>query len=366
VFQQKERMINLSGTWINYHPGNCPLPNGPTATFPLTAGPDGRVWINVLRQDMRTSKGKTVFKTHTGGILLFDKEQWNLFHPEQIGLPDLTVQAMACDWTGALWLHMSEQTLCRFDGQTIDFFPPDTRGLPSQLWAPYYGFAAGTKNNFWLILSSIGVGRFDGTQWRWFTSENSDLISNWVTSAAVDHIGRTWFAVSDENNTNFIIYDDGRWEEHSQVPIGHEQYIANALVVDKKGQLWVAWQPTTGVSDELGLWTLNPTNQVWAKYTTENSALPINAVKTLVIDAANRVWASTSAGFAIFDGAKSIRWTKIKPRVVQGPLNKEDSEQAVTHAEDQPYISISDIAVIDTKGRIWARSRNGVSVFTEA
>ena len=314
--------------------------------------------MSVLKQVTRISNDQIIGEGKIDSILLFDQEKWTLYPLGEVGLPQLNFDNMACDSRGQLWLYaLLGETLCRFYGNTADVFRAGDRGLPSASLL-VLGFATDAEGGLWAAMGTEGVYRFDGAIWQRITLPDSG-ISGHVTRVTTDHAGRIWLVVDNDDYTSFVLYDGKRWEEYARVPISYKTDVVQALTIDKDGMLWVGWA-------EQGLWVLDRAGGLWTKHTTENSALPDNHIRCIVVDKAGRVWVAGSGGITIFDGTESVCWRAIIPDVPHGPLGHEDVMQARARGDDRPYLFIGNYLVIDSQSRIWALSGNGVSVFSEA
>jgi two component regulator with propeller domain len=123
----------------------------------------------------------------------------------------------------------------------------------------YHGFRTKTtrafdhEGNLWI--ASNGLHKFVGKTETRFTTQNSDLVSNNVTSVAIDNSDRVW-----------VTYESGGGFSASGV-----------TVLD---------------------------GNTWTTFTTENSGLISNEVTAVAFDSENRAWLGTTHGISIFDGKK--------------------------------------------------------------
>ena len=346
-----------------------PLPPG-SALWRIAAGPDGRVWIATLGHSPYWNGEKTVPNpAPIDGLLLFEDGQWTFFPLGQAGMPKQRVQKMACDWTGALWLSMDWETLCRFDGKTMDVFHTSNRGLPSHAeWGFDRGFVSG-GSNFLLVLEWPGVYRFNGATWEYITARSNEFKieagGSVVTSAAVDSVGRTWVAVSDPDYTRFLRSDGEHWEEIARVPVGYNKYEARPMIVDKGGRLWVAWQQRLESQNMLGLWAFNPVTRQWNQYNSRNSSLPDHDIQSLALDQLGRVWIGTRDGISVFNSGESRCWTAVIPSVPSHPLRRKVSTRGWNREKFLRYKRVNTSATVDSARHIWTHSDFGVCVFSE-
>lgn len=236
-------------------------------------------------------------------------------------------------------------------------------------WQMHDGFASGVPTDFWLIVSQAGAFRFNGSTWECFTDQNGlfEIGSDkgWITSAVIDHLGRTWFSICNPHDTVFVRYADHQWEEIARAPLGYEQQIAYCLAVDKHGALWVSWENSTGMGYSQGLWAFNSVSGQWNQYKSKNSALLSQEISTLAADKLGRIWVGTREGVSVFDGTESGCWTAIIPSEPSKPLRRKVSTKGWSREKVLRHVWVSDKAIVDSAGRIWARDHHGISVFTE-
>jgi ligand-binding sensor domain-containing protein len=353
-------MMNVHGTWIKYDADNCPLPKDAFIDG-LVAGPNGRIWVTVHRQE-------TIIRDHRiissaawmDGILLFDDDRWTWFPWSETELPQHIFDPhIVCDSAGQLWLF--DGLVARFDGHTSEVFHAKERGLPPQ---PLMNsrLAAGPENEMWLTTRLHGIYRFKGDVWQRLALDNAELNNVPILDVRVNNVGHVWFALGLGNEISFGWYDGAHWEEYTRVPSTKVTHM-RAFVIDQEDRLWVGWS-------EEGLWVLDRHRKQWTKYTTKNSALPSNTIQYLELDRSGRLWVGAGDGIAVFDGKESVCWWKIKPGIPDDPLNRRGL-WLIRQSGEGPVGNVSfptvfDKAVVDTQGRIWASSGNGVSVFTEA
>ena len=170
-----------------------------------------------------------------------------------------------------------------------------------------------------------------------FTTGNSDLPSNNVTSIAIDAQGNKWFGtntgvVAKFDNVNWTVYDSS----NSGLP---GDYIISTIVIDKQDNKWIGLNYSYTQGDGAGLVKFDNTN--WTVYNQSNSGLPNNKVSRIDIDSFGNKWIGTwGGGVAKFDD--SI-W------VVYNSANS-----------DLPDDYISEIE-IDDLGNKWIAAQGGIA-----
>ncbi len=353
--------MNIYGIWTKYSSNNSPLPSTTHETLigGLAVGPNGRVWATVLGQETLINNRRITSRAWMQGILLFDNDRWTWFPWDNTGLPQHYFDShVVCDSVGHLWLFGA--VVARFDGAASEVFHTKERGLPP---APLVNsrLAAGHGKEMWLTTRLRGIYRFNGNDWQEVDLGNTEFHHVPVYDVRVDQLGRVWLALWLGKEVSFVWYNESRWEEYIRIPANKMADVL-AFMIDPKGKLWVGWS-------EAGLWVLDQPGGKWVKYTIENSALPSDRIESLEIDRSGRVWVGAGDGIAVFDDTESACWWKIRPGIPDKPLSQEELRQ-IRQSGEGPVANISyptvfDEAVLDTQGRIWASSGNGISVFAE-
>lgn len=168
------------------------------------------------------------------------------------------IQSIVQDKKGNLWFGHMAYGLVKFDYNTwIHYKPTLATMVPS---AFVTSIAVDSNDVLWAVASSVsvssscgggffrgGVVSYDGSQWKVFTTQNSTLPSDDLTSIAVDENNYLWIGTVDQG----VIKFDG---------------------------------------------------QSWFTYDTSNSDLLNNNVGKVVTSKGGRIWFATGSGLCSFDG----------------------------------------------------------------
>ena len=173
--------------------------------------------------------------------------------------------------------------------------------------------------------------------WKTYTSSNSGLVFDSVTSFAFDQEGRTW--IGTYQGLNVLNEDD--WDAYTTSNSGLTNNEILSLAIDPTGAVWIG-------TDGAGVVVFD--GETWTSYTEANSELVGSDIKALAIDPNGNVWAGTDGnGINFFDGN---RWVNYQ-------------------VEDSPGLNrnyIEDIAIAPD-GKVWVvQATNhyedaGISVF---
>ncbi|MCE5250319.1 T9SS type A sorting domain-containing protein [bacterium] len=164
---------------------------------------------------------------------------------------------------------------------------------------------------------------FDGITWRLH-----DISSGIINSIALDQNGIKWFASVGGSDGGVERLDGTTWTTFSEFKWNS----GNDVAVDGKNIKWVA-------SDK-GLWSYNDTT--WVRYTTENSGLPSDKIRSLAFDEKNGIlWMGLSQGVASFDGR----------------------EFTTCAEEDGPVSEVAKVIAVDPSGVPWFGTYHGLWSF---
>ena len=122
----------------------------------------------------------------------------------------------------------------------------------------------------------------------------------------------------------------------------------NAIVVDKKGDVWFGMEPVwLDIKDSLGRTPMaggglvRLSGSTWTAFDTVNSRLPSNTLSSVAVDSQGVLWAGGAGGLTSFDGKSWTTYT--------------DSNTPL------PGKSVDDIEV-DPAGKIWVAAGGGIAV----
>lgn len=203
----KKGLARLQGSvWTVYDSTNSALGKEPITGIIVS---DSIVWVGT-----------------TNGLVKFDGTTWTRFTPQNSSMPAGLVRGMALDINGDIWMGLSNET---FENNPT-----------SNFGTTFYG----------LLLSMVGLAKFDGINWSLFNNTNSPLdTSNYVNAIAIDKKGNKWIATA----SRFIMLHDS---------------------LDCFG----------------GGGILKFDNTKWTAFTTENSPLPDNRINWVGVDNDNNIW----------------------------------------------------------------------------
>lgn len=185
--------------WAHFHQGNSPLTNYLSS---VAAGPDNTVWAG--------GNADKLFK-YTGS--------WSVIPlPEEM----IFTSAIAADQENRIWVG-SDGQLCNYYAGIWTVCDEGMTGIPDSALGYVFDIAFDNNGNTW-IGHSMGLIKFNGSEWSSFGPANSGLRSEHILSLAADEPGNLWIGTAD---TGLIAYHEGgvvRLSE-GQDPRGNERAI---------------------------------------------------------------------------------------------------------------------------------------------
>ena len=193
-----------------------------------------KIWVAGYNSNVITATG--------GGLSVYDGSQWKNYKPENSGLPKSFVEDITFDKYGNAWM------------------------------------VAGIQD--------AGVVKFDGTNWIQYTKDNSGLPTNTVRAIEFDNNNVAWFGTP----KGLVSFDGTNWVNHSMrdlmanITYGVFDKILPepnllSLAVDKNNVIWIGTEGNGVIRFEANFNLL---------ISAENSPLPTNYVRDIVVDDKNR------------------------------------------------------------------------------
>jgi diguanylate cyclase (GGDEF)-like protein len=202
-------------------------------------------------------------------------------------------------------------------------------GLPNNF---IYDITQDTTGFLWIVTTN-GVARYDGNQFKIFVHDSSDpgsLSDNWVNSIYVDRQGALWLATKtgldrlnpDGESFSHFIHDPENSKSISDS-------WASCLLEDSHGELWVG--------THTGLNRMDREQSAFTRIDPEEAdlgSLRDERILVLVEDGEERLWVGTASGLFLYDRENDLF---VRPH--QLPAEMEDA-----------YFTT---ALVDSRGDLW-------------
>ncbi len=242
----------------------------------LVEAPDGDIFVG----------------SHTGGISRFsaDGRLLQTYGPRS-GLKITHAARIAFDREGRLW-GVGAGGCFRSRGPAqaageLRFENVDIPGISAE--ARFRDILVDQRGVVW-IASSVGLARFDGKQWRVFTSR--DGLKSGTLNAIASGQGAIWVTYRDALGVTRLQVDGGRTRAtHFSQQDGLSSDLVYALTFDREEQLWALTDNGVSVLS----------NGQWVHYGTEEGLIWDDGNdRALYVDGQDNVWVGTSRGLSRF------------------------------------------------------------------
>ena len=252
--------------WSQFNAITTPLPSN--MVYQVMPLQDGRVLI-------ATDAGAAIWKS--GGT---DADTWQVFTPDNSGLPDTEVLSLAQDAQGRLWFG-TRGGLASYDGQDWQTYNAEEIGLAGD---DILSIEPDAHGGLW-VGTNTGAAYYDGQAWTAYTSTEAGLLDDLVLSMAVQpqtNGEAVWFGT----RLGLSRFDPmtQEWTTFSGANAGVGDGGVADLMIDSQGRLWAS-QLGGGISVYNG--------NTWRQYRTANAGLPTNMVQEVYEYSPGQYWIAT-------------------------------------------------------------------------
>lgn len=286
-----ERIEIATNVKTLFNSSNSGLPNKIVST--VSVDQSGNKWIG----------------TYGGNLVKYDGTNWTIFNSANSGLPNKKITSIVMDNSSNLWIGTDGGGLVKYDGTSWIVYDTTNSGLPvngvtSIVVDSVDNVWIGTHPDFWSGYNKGGgLAKFDRTNWTVYTIFNSNLISNYITSIAIDQSGLLWigtfpdFVRTYSYISGLVRFDGTNWYTYRKSNSGLPSDFVSSIKIDENNHKWIG-------TTEGGLARFTGTG--WTKYNANNSGLPYNYVTSIALDNFGNKWVGTYQGLTKFDGTN---WT---------------------------------------------------------
>jgi hypothetical protein len=171
--------------------------------------------------------------------------------------------------------------------------------------------------------------------WSNFTTSNSSLPHDNVTSVATDGAGNGWFGTWCGGVS--VLRANGTWDTYTAANSALATDCIHAIKVNAQGDVWII--PDTALA--AGVSVLR-TDGSWETYTTDNSGLVYNMVSNVVEDTEGNTWFATYSGVSV--------------------LRSDNMWQSYTMSNSGLASNQVSALAVDTAGNTWFGTDAGISI----
>jgi ligand-binding sensor domain-containing protein len=291
------------------------------------------------------SKNNTLYALTIGYVSRWSAEEYRWRNVAPFLRP---LTCLAVNETGELWVGREKSG----EGKGIaHILPPDTAwkvlippGPPSNNFSD---LAVDQKGILWCASSTDGIFRFDGQNWRQFTTADG-LINNGLISVMVDSRNRKWFGSTggglvllDQNEKITVFYKDVLAPE----PNDPTWVVVTDVKEDRYHNIWVL---NSFASNSKVVAVLSAQGE-WYYFAVQEGILS-DVVNALDIDENDRVWIGTKNGVTVIDYNNTL--ANKSDDVIEG--------NNLTTVDGLENNSIKELA-IDLDGIVWIATEGGLN-----
>ena len=347
------------------------------------------VWAtdHIAQQHLRKSSSLKVFADHAdniwlygqGTLMLYNKSTnvWDTSIGNSLGLThisvDHSVNGLACDKNGNIWIGTDRMGLLRMDANTHEvesIQPHDGRNkMLAQETIGIQSVYIDDTDLLWIGTEKSGIAFYGDNIYKFQSTFNGD-----ITAITQDIDGNIWYGTSDkgvigyngalaslkiscmETTTDGSIWVGSRQNGLTRIKNGTSHIFSmardsmktliddhiNALAKDNSGNLWIA---TNG-----GLQVYNPKMNTFSSYTRENGLLNTNNITSLFYGKNNMLLIGTSEGMII------LNLSNREKTLLTG--NSTNIKTFTNNYITQVYE--------DSRGLMWIGTREGLNVYNSA
>ncbi len=282
--------------WLATQGGVLRFDGGDWTTFDPTNSPLETQYVSAVAVDRDNTKW---FSTKdfppdypTKGVYSFDGENWQNFTAENSGLHTSNVGAIGVDADGGVWFAAG------FPGAGASRLLDGVWTTHDAVEGAVLQISAAPDGNVWFA-SRRKLQFFDGTDWSEYSSQNSPLPGDKITSICFDSDGDLWVGTDQQD---LFTFDGENWTVTDITFSGPAALNITQLSMPPPGGLANPSVWMTYYNGRPGVTNYNFAFNTWQTYTTQNSPIEATTIRTATVDRDGVVWLGTSLGVYSFDG----------------------------------------------------------------
>ncbi len=214
----------------------------------ITKDKQGTLWISAMKMDEEEGilKGS--------GLTSYDGKTWQSFTSKKSQLAEDLLNAIGIGPDGTKWLGTTYSPwdrdhgsgLCAYDGKAFKTHGPLEGATSVEC------MAIDAQGNVWMGLAGLaegglyggGLAKFDGQNWTFYNTENSEIPGDYVSSITTAPDGKLWMAVSETDEgypvpAGLVSFDGTQWQQIKHKLIAGPEESIITISMDPQGKLWV-------------------------------------------------------------------------------------------------------------------------------
>lgn len=332
------------------------LERGNWATFDQAQGLPKKVVFSLLETRSETSGSTIWMGTYGGGLARLEAGRWTIFAETNHGLPNNFVknilETTGGDGRRTLWVG-TEGGLSRFENGRWTTFTTKEGLLNDETWALLESAEPNGERTLW-VGTGGGLSRFADGKWSSFDKlggRPTDAVRTLLMTTSADGTPTLWAGMENNGLARFVGDEWSVIDTAAGLPSDRIRSLHETVAPDGRHFLWVG---TGGGAARLDLSTGG------AKWETISSAKYPNIRDDFIYqireDAAKRIYLFTNKGIA-----------RLTPRAPTADDRGEFTVYNFTIDDGLPSNEcVAGSSLVDSRGRIWAGTVNGVAVYDPA
>ena len=184
------------------------------------------------------SKGNAWIATQKGLVCYnYNTNETTVYNSENSAFSG-SVYDIAVDKNDNVWI--ASLGVWKFDGTEFTFYDSKNTPMPEDI---VWSIAVDSQNNIWMASCRFQMGglvKYDGTAWTVYTPDNSPLPGNFIHDITIDKLDNVWLALSDSTNRVYLAkISNDQWTAYNENDFGFmpRAYI-HRIQFDSKNRLW--------------------------------------------------------------------------------------------------------------------------------
>ncbi len=307
-----------NGTWTNWNETNSALPTNHLSCIAIDNS--GTKWIgssegvitfsgntwNQLTMDDHVSaisidnQGNKWFGFGNSGLGKLSGTTWTYYNPSNSDIPDVTIECMATDAAGNVWLCTEEGEatirggLTKFDGTNWTTWNTANSNIPFDIIT---SITIMNGTGVWTGMLFSGMVRFDGTNWVSYSLSNAGYFFPAVNCIEIDSSHRKWIGTEG----GLSLFAGNNWSSWS--PFNTQEQVLNDvahIAADNDNVVWVDCDN----GETRDIYSYN--GSVWTLHQPSEYGLQVIDISCIKTDNQNNKWIGTGQSLVKFNGTNHI------------------------------------------------------------
>lgn len=294
-------LVKFDGTnWTNYNTSNSPLKD--KTIIDVAVDKQNNVWV----------------ANYANGVFRFNPSTntWTQFTKESGALTNNYTYALEVDNQGNVWVGLTptgynDPGVLKYNGSSWaqgNVFKDNFNSYGAE------AIGVDKNGNVWCG-TRIGLYKFDGTNWTFFSMENTQggLGGNYIRTIAGDASGNVWVGTTDYVNFQTVggglsKYNGSTWTIYKSSTHPIDDFVS--AIAFRNNDVWIGTGFCGQIGNYKGVYVFNGTS--FTHYQ-DQTTFPGNCVNDIVVDKNSNVWIGSAFGLTKFGTIVSVKSEDVIP-----------------------------------------------------